>query len=109
MSGRAGVKISFKSVYARWISSLVRKPLRLTLEHFLPFHAQAWKISYEPINSFLNEPDILQRDAMTKAWCASIQFQLNTVIIVVGATTEAHLNQFLPCGPGMLSTRFYWI
>lgn len=88
MSARDGLKTRFKSIYARWTSSLSRKPLRLTLEFFLPFHAQAWKMSYEPINSFLNEPDISQRDAMTKAWCASMQSQLNTVIIVVGATTE---------------------
>lgn len=73
---------------------------------------------------------------MTKAWCASMQSQLNTGIIVVVATTEVQLKQFLPhsvysvgidvfmyicgygmwrtrgCGrygPGMLSTGYYWI
>lgn len=92
MSGRAGAKMRFKSIYARWTSSLFRKPVLLTLKFLLPFHTQAWKVSYEPINSFLNEPDILQKDAMTKAWCASMESQLHTVIIVVSATTELHLK-----------------
>ncbi|KAJ5286962.1 hypothetical protein N7478_002648 [Penicillium angulare] len=52
-------------------------------ENIIPFYTSAWKVSYEPVNLLLNEPDEHKRDIHTQRWLDGMQQQLNTTILVM--------------------------
>lgn len=85
------------------------------IKTLLPFQAAAWKVSSEPIQQMLSEPNGGSQDRLTAVWRKSTQAQLNTISITVRADRCPLLIQFLilislqsALFGGVIATSYTW-